>query len=95
MLKKFSLNEEENTFNSLEFHTDKIFENMMSEIFIEEVMNDSQLKWMIIVTFNTQCAVMRWMIFFMIHTKKIKNRTEYKDLCDNTVTKENIIYLSE
>jgi len=44
VLKKFSLNEEENTFNSLEFHTDKIFENMMSEIFIEEVMNDSQLK---------------------------------------------------
>lgn len=45
VLKKFSVNEEEkNTFNSLKFYTDKIFKDMISEIFIEEVINDSQLK---------------------------------------------------
>jgi len=48
---------------------------------------------MIIAIFNAQCTMMKQVILFMIKVKRIKNKNKYKNLCDSTVTRENIIYL--
>ncbi len=72
-----------------------MFDHVITDVFIKEVSFDSESKWMVISTFNTQDTVMRCCVKYNIRKKKIKSTNEYKDIYKSTVARLNIKHLKE